>query len=190
MQRPLTCHRHCGSFSGTIISKFNAYFMWWRTKKFSYMSFPFGSKSRRVISTGKCIAPWVSTYTSFRVEFQCHVHSMKSRKYKEPGTEENLKQLSATNISEEAKGEGKHFYYQKIFSPFINAFSYQEMIFPKVNFLTRLSSFPWSFLAEKWFSIEWRIHLFLLHCFDRDCLRKGSSWGNFDFFTGVLFCKI
>lgn len=63
--------------------------------------------------------------------------------------------------------------------------------FLKVNFLTRLSSFSWSpFLTEKWFSIEWRIYLLLLHCFDIDCLRKGSSWGNFDFFTGVLFCKI
>lgn len=74
------------------------------------------AQKAEVISTGKCIAPWVSNYTSFRAEFQCHVYRTNSRKYKEPDTKEILKQLSATSISEQAKGKEKHFYYQKMFS--------------------------------------------------------------------------
>lgn len=88
-----------------------------------------------VISTGKCIAPWVSNYTSFRAEFQCHVYSMNSSKYKEPETKEILKQLSATNISEQAKGKEKHFLLSENLFPFMKAFSYQEM-----NFWKQISS--------------------------------------------------
>lgn len=80
------------------------------------MSFPFGLKSQRVIKQGKHIASQISAYTSFRVEFQCHVRSTKSRKCKETETEEILKQVSATNNSERDKGNGKCFIYQKIFS--------------------------------------------------------------------------
>jgi len=66
---------------------------------------------------------------------------MKNRKYKEPETKEILKQLSATNISEQAKGKGKHFYYQKIF-PICERIIISGNDFLKVNFFTRLSSFP------------------------------------------------
>lgn len=118
MQRPFACHKlnTVVFFSGTIIGKFNAYFMWWiYVKEFVYISCPFGSKNKESLAQENALLPksplnlfygWVSMSCAQHEEFE----NIESE------TEENLKQLSATNISEQAKGKEKHFYYQKVFS--------------------------------------------------------------------------
>lgn len=125
-----------------------------------------------VISTGKCIAPWVSHYASFRAEFQCHVYSMNSSKYKESDTKEILKQLSATNISEQAKGKEKHFYYQKIF-PHLWMHSHIRKWISESKFPHQAIKFSlFSFSVREMVQHRGKNILFLLHCFDRECLRR------------------
>lgn len=55
------------------------------------------------------------------------------------------------------KGKGNIFIIRKSF-PIYEWVLISENDLLKVNFHTRLSSFPWSpFLKDKWFSIDWRI---------------------------------
>lgn len=74
------------------------------------------------------------------------------------------------------KGKRNIFIIRKSF-PIYECILISGNDFLKANFLTRLSRAPCSrSLKEKWFSIEWRIYLFLLHCFDRECLRREEVW--------------
>lgn len=77
--------------------------------------FHLAQKAKESLAQENALLPKSPLIDLLRLSFNV-IYSMKSRKYKEPETEEILKQLSATNISEQAKGKGKHFYYQKIFS--------------------------------------------------------------------------
>lgn len=150
MQKSLNCHRlnivvlfFSFFFFFHVQLLENTWFMWQRTPEFSYMRFPFGLKSQRVIKQGKHTASQISAYTSFRVEFQCHVHSTKSRKCKETETEEFWNNYLLQISQNEIKGMGNVSIIRKSF-PIYECILVSGNYFLKVNFLTRLSGFSCS----------------------------------------------